>query len=78
MCGCDQQMGKLPYSIQTSNGPDVYPEIDIVGDRVVVDGISGEVLGVEQTESSQTTKQSNWFPILILTAIGLFALKGMK
>lgn len=78
MCECDRRMGKLPYSIQTSNDSNTYPEIDLAGDIVIVDSVSGEPVHVESTDASQTTKESNWLPVLIVTAITLFALKGMK
>lgn len=78
MCECDWTMGRLPYSVQTSNDLSVYPEIDLAGDLVIVDSVSGEPVHVEQTEASQTTKESNWLPVLIVSLITLFALKGIK
>lgn len=78
MCECNQTMGRLPYQIQTSNDPNVYAEMDVAGDIVITDEISGMPVHVESTESSETTKQSNWLPVLIITGITLFALKRMK
>lgn len=74
MCECDRQMGKLPYLVDTR----VYPEVDITGDMVIIDSVSGEPVRILETEASETTEQSNWIPILILTGIGLLALRGMR
>lgn len=76
MCSRDQQMGRVdsPYLIDTG----IYPEQDVTGDLILVDHINGRVVDILPTEASETTKQSNWLPILIISAITLFALKGIK